>query len=244
VNDSFGTIAGGLSNTAGRDDGDPLAQEGATVSGGQGNSAFGAFSTVPGGSMNTANGDYAFAAGRRATANGNGTFVLSDSNDFGISASANNAFLARFTGGYTLVSGISGSGAATTGVRVSAGSGSWTSLSDIDSKHAFEPVDAAEVLAKVAAMPVQRWSYKTQDAAIRHIGPTAQDFHAAFGVGDDPKGITTVDADGVALVAIQGLNAKVEDQAATIESQRAMIEAQQRAIDELSRRLDAIQKPD
>jgi hypothetical protein len=244
VNDSYGTIAGGLSNTAGRDDGDPLAQAGATVSGGQGNSAFGAFSTVPGGSMNTANGDYAFAAGRRATANGNGTFVLSDSNDFGISASANNAFLARFTGGYTLVSGISGSGAATTGVRVSAGSGSWTSLSDIDSKHAFEPVDAAEVLAKVAAMPVQRWSYKTQDAAIRHIGPTAQDFHAAFGVGDDPKGITTVDADGVALVAIQGLNAKVEDQAATIESQRAMIEAQQRAIDELSRRLDAIQKPD
>jgi trimeric autotransporter adhesin len=32
----------------------------------------------------------------------------------------------------------------------------------------------------------------------------AQDFHAAFQVGDDDKHITTVDADGVALAAIQG----------------------------------------
>jgi hypothetical protein len=44
----------------------------------------------------------------------------------------------------------------------------------------------------------------------------AQDFHAAFGVGPDDKHIATVDADGVALAAIQGLNQKVESENATL----------------------------
>jgi hypothetical protein len=242
VYDNFGTIAGGSGNTAGDADGDPFGQAYATVSGGSDNSAVGAYSTVPGGQSNVANGDFAFAAGRRAVANGNGMFVLSDSNDFSFGALGSNAFFARFTNGYFLYTGINASGTPTTGVRVTAGSGSWTSLSDADAKHAFEPVDPAEVLAKVAAMPVQRWSYKSQDASVRHIGPTAQDFHAAFGVGDDPKGITTVDADGVALVAIQGLHAKVEHQAATIEAQRALIQAQQEAIESLTRRLEAVER--
>jgi hypothetical protein len=40
----------------------------------------------------------------------------------------------------------------------------------------------------------------------------AQDFHAAFGLnGADDKHIATVDADGVALAAIQGLNQKLEE---------------------------------
>jgi trimeric autotransporter adhesin len=38
----------------------------------------------------------------------------------------------------------------------------------------------------------------------------AQDFKAAFGVGESDTGITSIDADGVALAAIQGLNQKLE----------------------------------
>jgi hypothetical protein len=38
----------------------------------------------------------------------------------------------------------------------------------------------------------------------------AQDFSAALGVGESATGITTIDADGVALAAIQGLNQKAE----------------------------------
>ena len=38
----------------------------------------------------------------------------------------------------------------------------------------------------------------------------SQDFHAAFGVGADDKHIATVDADGVALAAIQGLHQNVK----------------------------------
>jgi hypothetical protein len=40
---------------------------------------------------------------------------------------------------------------------------------------------------------------------VRHIGVMAQDFAAAFSVGEDERHISTVDADGVAIAAIQGL---------------------------------------
>ena len=71
-------------------------------------------------------------------------------------------------------------------------------------------MDAVAVLAKVAALPVRSWVYKAQPGET-HIGPMAQDFHAAFGLnGTDDKHITTVDEGGVALAAIQGLNQKVE----------------------------------
>ncbi|MFO1302792.1 MAG: hypothetical protein U1F54_03620, partial [Burkholderiales bacterium] len=77
---------------------------------------------------------------------------------------------------------------------------------------------------------ISTWAYKTEEAAgYRHIGPTAQDFHARFGVGYDDKSITTVDADGVALAAIQGLNdkleAKVADQAREIAALKRAVEA-------------------
>jgi hypothetical protein len=38
---------------------------------------------------------------------------------------------------------------------------------------------------------------------VRHIGPMAQDFYAAFGVGEDDRHITSIDEDGVALAAIK-----------------------------------------
>ena len=62
------------------------------------------------------------------------------------------------------------------------------------------------VLEKLAAVPISTWNWRTEDAGIRHMGPMAQDFRAAFGLGPDDKHITTIDADGVALAAIQGLH--------------------------------------
>jgi hypothetical protein len=90
-------------------------------------------------------------------------------------------------------------------------SGAFGSLSDRNAKEHFEPVNPHEVLEKVAALPVSTWNYKT-DPASRHLGPMAQDFYSAFGLGADDKHITTVDVSGVALAAIQGLNQKIEDQ--------------------------------
>jgi hypothetical protein len=56
----------------------------------------------------------------------------------------------------------------------------------------------------LADVPIETWNLKSQPDSIRPIGPMAQDFAAAFGVGEDDKHIGTVDADGVALAAIQG----------------------------------------
>src|SRR6185369_4577988 len=100
------------------------------------------------------------------------------------------------------------------GAFLAAGSGSWTSMSDRNAKENFQAADARAVLEKVVALPLQTWNYKSQDAHIRHIGPMAQDFKAAFAVGESDTGISTVDADGVALAAIQGLNDKLEEQRA------------------------------
>jgi hypothetical protein len=85
----------------------------------------------------------------------------------------------------------------------------FTPTSDRDAKHDFKPVDPKEVLARVTSLPITRWTFKSIPGA-EHIGPVAQDFHAAFGLGSDDRHIATVDADGIALAAIQGLNRKVE----------------------------------
>ena len=160
--------------------------------------AFSSYATIPGGRNNEAfrNG---FAAGTQAKAVNIGAFVWADAIESDLASTNDNSVTMRASGGYRLFS----SGA--NGVFLASGSGSWTPMSDRNMKENFEPVSSREVLEKVAALPVQRWNYKTQDAAVRHIGPTAQDFKAAFEVGETDTRISTVDADGVALAAIQGL---------------------------------------
>ncbi len=105
------------------------------------------------------------------------------------------------------------------GLRVN---GTFVSASDRNLKENFQPVNARAVLEKVAALPLSEWNYKA-DPAARHVGPMAQDFHAAFGVGPDDKHIATVDADGVALAAIQGLNQKLAEQSAAMRERDARI---------------------
>ena len=69
-------------------------------------------------------------------------------------------------------------------------------------------------------MPVEEWNYKAQEDSIRHIGPMAEDFRAAFGVGDFVGRITSTDADGVALAAIQGLNLKLTQELADVRAEK------------------------
>jgi len=92
---------------------------------------------------------------------------------------------------------------AVSGAHLTAG-GTWVSVSDVNKKRDFEAIDTADILKKVAALPITTWSY-TADPGVRHIGPSAQDFHAAFGVGPGETSISQIDPDGVALAAIQAL---------------------------------------
>jgi hypothetical protein len=111
--------------------------------------------------------------------------------------------------------------------------------SDRNAKEQFKPVNAREVLAKVARLPITEWQYKARDESrpetARHIGPMAQDFRAAFALGHDEKHITSVDADGVALAAIQGLHEIVKEKDA--ELSRLQTENQS-----LAERLSAIER--
>jgi endosialidase-like protein len=88
--------------------------------------------------------------------------------------------------------------------------------SDRTLKERFEAVDPRTVLAAVATLPIERWSYKGE--TIRHLGPMAQDFAAAFGLGADDRHIFTLDAAGVALAAIKGLHALAQAQHARLEA--------------------------
>ncbi|MEL7252760.1 MAG: tail fiber domain-containing protein [Pseudomonadota bacterium] len=90
--------------------------------------------------------------------------------------------------------------------------GTLTEGSDRNSKTGISPVDPAEILAKVEALPVSHWSYKTDaESGVSHIGPMAQDFYAAFGTGATDKGISSLDSSGVALAAIQALSQRIEE---------------------------------
>jgi len=101
--------------------------------------------------------------------------------------------------------------------------GTITPNSDRNLKTGFASVDVAGVLEKVAALPIQEWRFQREDSGVKHVGPMAQDFQAAFGLGANPTAIATVDADGVALAAIQGLNRKVDEQQAELTRKQAEI---------------------
>ena len=107
--------------------------------------------------------------------------------------------------------------------------------SDKNKKEAFEAINPEDILAKVLEMPVSSWRFKTESERVRHIGPTAQDFEAAFSLGNDDRYINSGDADGVALAAIQGLNEKLERKDATIA-------VQDQRIAELEARLAALEE--
>jgi hypothetical protein len=96
--------------------------------------------------------------------------------------------------------------------------GIWTNASDVNLKHRFEAVSGEDVLARLRRLPITRWSYKADGKSVRHIGPMAQDFYAAFGVGSDDVTIGTVDADGVALAGVSALEARTRSQETRIKA--------------------------
>ncbi len=138
-----------------------------------------------------------------------------------MTATGSNQFLLRATNGITFYT----NSLLTQGVTVASGGGSWSSVSDRNVKDHFAAVDTQVLLAQVAALPITTWNYKAQGASIRHIGPMAQDFFAAFSVGEDDKHITDIDEGGVALAAIQGLNQKLQGMNQKLEEELRQNEA-------------------
>jgi hypothetical protein len=192
----------------------------------------GLYAVVLGGESNMVEGMHGLAGGRRAKAIHDGAFVRGDSTDADVESSASDQFTVRAAGGARFFS----SADLATGVVLAPGDGSWANVCDRNAKQDFQPVDGLAVLEKVAAMPLSTWSYRAQGASVRHMGPMAQDFKSAFGVGSDDQRITTVDADGVALAAIQGLNQKLrarETEIAGLRQQNDKLEHRLAALESL-----------
>lgn len=250
VSANFGVVGGGLGNTV-----DGFA---GLVAGGRGNGAYGDYSAVLGGASNAANAayslalggernaasaDYAVAAGRRAKANHLGAFVWADSTDADFSSARNNEFRVRALGGaHFAVSPTTNIEIRVNGNRLMSASngaylslgGSWVNASDRELKENFGAVNTRGILDLLATVPIQSWNYIFEGAEVRRIGPMAQDFYAAFGLGNDDRHISTVDAEGVAFAAIQALYAIYGEQKQVIDQQHHRINALTTRVDTLT----------
>lgn len=91
-------------------------------------------------------------------------------------------------------------------------------------KEDIRPLDPQEVLDRIAGLPISEWKFKEGPQEVRHIGPMAEDFQAAFGLSPDQQTISVTDASGVALAAIQGLYAELQEQKKMVEELRKQIE--------------------
>ncbi len=104
--------------------------------------------------------------------------------------------------------------------------------SDRNLKQGFEGIDPMDVLSKVVAMPLTTWSFK-ETSDVRHMGPMAQDFHAAFGLGPDDRHISPMDSAGVAIGAIQGLHQVISEKDAEISALNDKLKAQEERLRKL-----------
>ena len=171
--------------------------------------------TQAAGPYSVAIGDHTIAAGRNSTAIGRyatatppGSFVYGDASvNTPVTATNSHQFVVRAVGGTIFYS----SPGLLTGVRLMPGGGSWLTVSDVAKKENFRALDGEEVLKKLASMSIFEWNYITQEDDIRHVGPFAQDFYAAFGLGTSDKSMATVDTDGIALVAVQALERRTTE---------------------------------
>jgi hypothetical protein len=241
----YGTVASGARSTAMGQT--TTASGGSATALGTGTTASG-YASLAGGSFSAAIGtdslafgvgaeaggveSVALGRGARTTTAAVGSFMFADrSSGDPFQSNAPNEFGARFAGGYYFYTRAD----LGTGVALAASGSSWAALSDVNAKANFREVDGEELLGKLARIPVREWNYKAQDPAIRHIGPTAQDFRAAFGVGDFPLRINTIDADGVALAGVQALDARTRALQAENEVLREAVAALRRDLDALAR---------
>jgi trimeric autotransporter adhesin len=226
-------VGGGLTNTASGDrsvvvggNGNIASTNAAAIGGGLTNRAYGFCSSIPGGLGNTAT-DYGFAAGYGALATNVGAFVWSSQ----VMTGSTNAysFTARAPGGVRFITSTNNVGA-----FLAPNATAWSVLSDCNSKENFVPINEQEILHKLEQMPVTKWNYK-HDPTRAYIGPTAQDFKAAFGLGNDDKSINTLDTAGVTLAAIKGMGQELN-------SLRSQLHERDRQMAERDAKIDQLEK--
>lgn len=187
----------------------------------------------------TADQDHSTAMGKFASNNGfSGTFVWSDGSATAsadtFKNSANNEFALRATGGFRFRTNLAG----TTGCNLPAGSGVFNCTSSRTTKENFRSVDPAQLLGKIRALDVTSWNYTSEGAQVRHLGPMAEDFYKAFGLGVGNTSIGVQDLAGVSLAAVKAL----DDRTTELQGRVAQIDALRAEVDTLKSRNAALEQ--
>ncbi|MDT7689584.1 MAG: hypothetical protein QOE46_2343 [Acidobacteriota bacterium] len=187
----------------------------------------------------TADKDHSFAMGKFASNNGfSGTFVWSDASATAsadtFKNTANNEFAARATGGFRFRTNLTG----TTGCNLPAGSGVFNCTSSRTTKEHFSLVNGEDVLAHLRKVPVSTWNYISEGQQSRHLGPMAEDFYGAFGLGTSDKAIGIQDAVGVSLAAVKALDARTTE----LQQKTEEVEQLRSKVNSLELRLAALEQ--
>jgi len=192
------------------------------------------------GYRSTASADFSVALGQRAATNGfSGAIVIADgSTTDSLEATANNQFSLRAAGGIRLFTHHMES----SGMTMNAGGSGWNAVSDRNRKEDFESFGGEDLLETLRAVPVTKWRYRDEvDRSVWHVGPMAQDWHAAFGLGGDNLTINTVDIDGVNLAAIRALEERTSKLMEENAALRSRMNAAESENAELRGRLERIE---
>lgn len=189
------------------------------------------------GNFSEAIADRSFAFGSFVSTNfKNGAFIIGDGSTTTTTLShLNNTMTMRFNNGYRLYTRSD----LTTYAYMANGATAWSFMSDKNTKENFEDVNGEDILNKISTLPITKWNYISNDDNVKFIGPMAQDFHAAFGLGgSDSCGINSMAIDGLNLAAIKALTArteKIEALEQKVSNQEAEINALREELEELKR---------
>ncbi|UCC80271.1 MAG: hypothetical protein JSW64_02615 [Candidatus Zixiibacteriota bacterium] len=182
------------------------------------------------GTGNTVNGWYNVVSGYGSQCDYNNNFIWSDypvgPSVIPVQSSGNNQFLVRATGAVKFYTNAN----LTSGVQLTPGATSWSSITTLDGVRNLRPVDGGEILNKIEQLPINRYSYKSEDESVEHVGPMAYDFHNQFGIGVDDEHISAQDQSGIALAGMKEMiniinelkdkNAELERRIAELEGTR------------------------
>ncbi|HEX5726414.1 MAG TPA: tail fiber domain-containing protein [Longimicrobiaceae bacterium] len=197
----------------------------------------------------TANNDYSVALGYRASNNTHtGTMVMGDeSTTDSVRNQADNEFRIRYNGGVrirvsTAANGNTPGAGGNVGCDLTVAVPSWTCASSRTLKENYLAVDGEEVLARLRGVPVTTWSMIGADHRVRHMGPVAEDFYRAFGLGLGETAIGLGDIDGVNLAAVKALEARTIALQAELARKTARVETLEAQLAAVTRRLEALEK--